>query len=246
MNRRARVRGIGRSGAPRGVARIAVLGFIAALLGPLAFGEAEAASFYTRKRVNGVWITGQFPKGGAGSASRRFRRVARAPVVVDDEPETAPLPPVPSVEGLVRDAGRSDGPETTAAIPRTVASLAEPFPDPAIPDERLARLKEALTAHATILVARPSEPEPAKSAALPALVGAAEAAPARPPVLAASPAAPAPGIAAPSPAPSGLAPRSVSYDFETGIKTTVFENSVVREPFDVAAMKALTPRPAAR
>jgi hypothetical protein len=38
-------------------------------------------------------------------------------------------------------------------------------------------------------------------------------------------------------------PRSVSYDFENGIKTTVYENSVVRELFDVWAMRGLnTPR----
>jgi hypothetical protein len=55
-------------------------------------------------------------------------------------------------------------------------------------------------------------------------------------------------LSGPRPAASGttagaLVPRSVSYDFENGIKTTVYENSVVRELFDVWAMRGLnTPR----
>jgi hypothetical protein len=41
--------------------------------------------------------------------------------------------------------------------------------------------------------------------------------------------------------------QSVSLDFDTGMKTTVFKDgSTVREPFDVAAMRGLaSPPPAA-
>ena len=231
--------GIGHPGAPSGVARIAMLGFVAALLGPLVIHEAEAASFYTRKRVNGVWVTGQFAKGGGSYSSRRYRHSARAPLpVAAAGPKALPLPPASLPDGPVRDAGRGNGPETTASLPRAFASLVEPFPEPTLGDERLVRLREALTAHATVLVARAAEPDPARSASL---SGPAEAVPARLPEDASRA-----GEAAVRPVSAALAPRSVSYDFETGIKTTVFENSVVREPFDVAAMRALTPRAPAR
>lgn len=40
----------------------------------------------------------------------------------------------------------------------------------------------------------------------------------------------------------GAAPRSIAFDFDTGLKTTVFANGVtVREPFDREAARRLTP-----
>jgi hypothetical protein len=40
-------------------------------------------------------------------------------------------------------------------------------------------------------------------------------------------------------------PRSVSFDFESGLKTTTFPDRIVREGFDVAAAKTLASPPAA-
>ena len=238
MNRRARVLGIGHRGAPTGVARIAVLGLVAALLGPLVIHEAEAASFYTRKRVNGVWVTGQFAKGGSAYSSRRHRGAGRTRLAMATAaPKAYPLPPASVPETPVR----GGGPETTSSVPRVFASLTEPFPEPTLADERLIRLKEALTAHATVLVARTAEPDGPRTASL---AGPAEASPERGRDAGSAPSNPGEGT--PKPVAPALAPRSVSYDFETGIKTTVFATSVVREPFDVAAMRALTPRVPAR
>ena len=43
---------------------------------------------------------------------------------------------------------------------------------------------------------------------------------------------------------AGTVPRSVLLDFQTGLKTTQFEGDiVVREPFDVSAMRAIASPP---
>jgi hypothetical protein len=49
--------------------------------------SAEAAEYYTRKRVNGVWITGRFAKKQPSAA-----KVARSPAVVDAVTTTGALP----------------------------------------------------------------------------------------------------------------------------------------------------------
>jgi len=118
----------------------------AAVVGAIAFGgfigapgdgfpgvsSAEAKEYYTRKRVNGRWITGRFPK-------RQFvRRAAKRAVVA----RVAPAPPSPPP----RPAEISGPPRPTRS-----AALTQPNPEPLAPppkDERMLRLRAALQAHA--------------------------------------------------------------------------------------------------
>jgi len=39
--------------------------------------------------------------------------------------------------------------------------------------------------------------------------------------------------------PASAEPKAVSFDFQSGVKTTVFADGIVEEPFNVAAMKGL-------
>jgi hypothetical protein len=125
-------------------------------------------------------------------------------------------------------------------------------------EERVVRLRRALEARADELKAKIElAPLASPAVAQPAVVQGAErssrseapaaAAPATGPVSKAASPSSAPDSAPASTAAAAttdkvapLVPRSVSYNFETGIKTTVFENSVVREPFDRAAMRGLS------
>ncbi len=233
--------------------------------GIVGVSSAEAAQFYSRKRINGRWVTGQFPKAARAAASRRNRHVARvkgsrrmsavpvsAVLAALSTPELRREDGSPVTTGTL--AERSPSP---VALPDIEAALVSAAVGPVAPadetgaaaEARVLKLREALQARASDLKAR-SETEPARAAL--------QAAPAPQPdpatrsqgvpastegafgSLSTSSIAPAsetpstPGRASP------LVPRSVSYDFETGIKTTVFENSVVREPFDRAAMRGLT------
>ena len=190
------------------------------LTGEFGVSTADAKSYYTRKRVNGRWITGTFPKGLA-KLKRTYARL-------DPEPEdVVPLPPARDASfGIRPTMPLRDPVETTAALsPALDATLATPAPT----DDRLARLRDALQAKATNLVT--------------ATVDALSIPPAVPPVPtpvivpAAAPLSVFPTAPLPAKASAQLEPRSVSFDFQTGVKTTVFENSIVREPFDVGAMK---------
>ena len=223
------------------------------------------AGFYTRKRVNGRWVTGRFPKAETGGKVRRAK--VRRPVE-DDDDDVADIPLPPAREG--------DRPTVTASLPGSPGSpepappvpIALALPEAAAtprleeaPDERMVRLRRALQARADELAAQPMRGSVATdlaalaSPAAPDLASAASTGKmdaALPPGLGFNPApsTPTPPAAAPpapivSPKPAGLGPlepKSVSYDFETGIKTTVFENSVVREPFDVAALRTIAGR----
>ena len=244
-----------------------VLGSVGAVPG---VGDAHAAEFYTRKRVNGQWITGKFPKNevdGQLAGTRSITRPRVAYARLPAEPEIVQvLPPPRAAEFAVAPPVEADG----------SSEIAESAGD------RLTRLREALVARAGELAAsvptlpglavgltgldpRPSPPAAveAPAAAEPAAPVTAAAVPSglTSPLKAGGPKAasqldPAPGFAAPvashpvAPAAASatparvapLEPKSVSYDFERGIKTTVYESSVVREPFDPAAAKALGAR----
>lgn len=181
--------------------------------------SAEAAEFYTRKRVNGVWITGRFPKeGGPRTSSRPARQ--RVAAVSTDAPVLGVLPPP-------RDADVT----ATGSLP----APDEPQSFVAAADERLTKLRDALVARAGEIVAAVPSLAPLVAPPPPAETRAAAPVP-----IAALPVQPTPAVPAPQ---KPLEPKSVSYDFERGIKTTVFENSVVREPFDAAAMKGLAGLP---
>ncbi|NNM72856.1 hypothetical protein [Enterovirga aerilata] len=264
-----------RAAATVGLALAGYMGSSAISFGIVGVSSAEAAQFYTRKRVNGVWITGRFPKTGGSAQAARGRREVQARSVprVSDVPASAtlaalpaseprrdlpplpPLPPVPLVTGTLAD--RKPAPAPAPALPDVEAALVTAAVGPVAPaddvavaaEERPMKLRRALEARAGELKAK-SEAAPAPPAAPPVPAAVADA-----PAIASAAASraevatgslaggPVQAVAAPaSPAAGGrtqLLPRSVSYDFETGIKTTVFESSVVREPFDPAAMRGL-------
>jgi hypothetical protein len=233
---------------------------------------AEAAQYYTRKRVNGRWITGRFPKAGR-TAERTSRRGRYAKAREVEEPaEVAPLPPLPPLRERQRLLETAAQPEADAALVTSgigpLASLEEGF---GAAGDRLARLRAALQARAEALAAKAVDLPPGlgltsmgtrpalapEEASAPGPVIAATSAQVETRVPVAQPAAPV-QLSAPQAPPAAkgstsiaamttgsaskttsLEPKSVSYDFETGIRTTVYENSVVREAFDPAILKSL-------
>lgn len=162
-------------------------------------GRAEATEFYTRKRVNGKWITGRFPKQG-GAASVRARRTG--------EPAAGSVAPGVAVA------------RAAAPAPRTEEMKAQLPPAPAVPladDERLRALQQVLQARAADLVGAASQPL--------------------------APAEGTTGSIAPAQDPAALEPRSISFDFQSGMKTTLFSNGTsITEPFDIAVMRPFASR----
>jgi hypothetical protein len=183
----------------------------------LGMTSAEAKEFYTRKRVRGRWVTGHFGRWHSAAPRRsgkRDDRLAASDSLQDDlVPATPTLNPNSAAEQRTKvepilPAGA--GQEGTSAALSAAAPLAS--------DKRLARLQEALHAHARTLA---STTEPA-SGALPAPGG----------------------LNGPQPAPASKEPKAVSFDFQSGVKTTVFvDDTKVEEPFDPAAMKGLAAAP---
>ena len=112
--------------------------------------SAEAKDYYTRKRVNGRWITGRFPKDSAGNSTGVKRPSPKLDVLrfsatppADPEPRPAQASPL--------------------ARPAPDASSSAPAPEPLAPppgSEPLLRLRAALESHARTL-ATGSLPVPA-------------------------------------------------------------------------------------
>jgi hypothetical protein len=167
-------------------------------------GRTQAAEFYTRKRVNGKWITGRFPKRSAASSTvtAPSRKRVAAPAVT-----TAAASAVPAIRA--GDDARAPG----EPRPAVTAPLAE--------DERLLALQKALQARASTLAV--SSP--------PLSAGSGQAT--------TSPDATGSLVAAEAPPPA-TEPRSVSFDFHSGMKTTVFSNGAsTAEPFDPSSIRPL-------
>jgi hypothetical protein len=177
---------------------------------------AGANEFYTRKRIRGRWITGHF--------TRRHRAAMRRSADPDarstrgdpspDDPDPPPVAPKANAAAEPRTKtepvfpGRMTQPDTPPARSGAAVSLAR--------DERLARLEEALHAHARTLASNTEPPSP--SSALP------------------DPG----GLSSVRPVPAAPEPKAVSFDFQSGVKTTVFTDGTrVEEPFEPAAMKGL-------
>jgi hypothetical protein len=176
-------------------------------LGFIGIGPAEAKSYYTRKRVDGKWVNGRFPKKSAAkkeisrketakasSSVKSSRRQARAALAeTETAPASAKVAALPAAKAGPDSQGAA-APGSAASRPPAGASsltLSE--------DERLIRLREALRARANALTTG--------------------------------------SIAAPPRAPE---PQSVSLDFRSGTKTTIFsDGTLVTEPFDVGSLKGL-------
>jgi len=243
-------------------AGFALVGYMAS--STLSFGivgvsSAEAAQFYSRKRINGQWVTGRFPKVARAARPSRSRQVARVKGGIRAVPDSAVLAALSAPELRRDDIAAASSPVSTGtlaerrpppvALPDVEAALVSAAIGPVAPadetgpaaEARVLKLREALQARANDLkvkseteLSRPAVPVPQVNRA-PAEAPGTEAA-----SLSTSSIAPAPETPSVAGRASPLVPRSVSYDFETGIKTTVFESSVVREPFDRAAMRGLT------
>ena len=155
-------------------------------------GTAQAKEFYTRKRVNGRWVNGRFPKKHA-QASRRRHAGWAAP----EPQQVASLPPQPP--RAEREA-RSEPRQRDASGPG---------------EERLVKLQHALEARAQAI----------------ATAAAAEVTSSLRPIQTSVP-------------PARSEPRLVSFDFESGLKTTTFSSgAVVRENFDIGTLKGLAAPP---
>lgn len=153
---------------------------------PPGIARAEAKAFYTRKRVNGVWVQGRFAK------DSRPARQARAP----GRQQFAAAALAVNVMPPARDAGAMEaGPDLAVAREESEA-------------DRLSRLQRALVLRAQAIAVAATETT---------------------------------GSTQPVARPE---PRSVSFDFESGMKTTVYAGNVlVREAFDPAVSKALASPP---
>jgi len=177
------------------------------------FASAEAKEFYTRKRVRGRWITGRFTRRHSAIAPRDVGSDTRSPAhrsVQDD--------PVPTTPAPKPNAAAEQRTKTEAAVPVGTAQPGTPAAQseaaPLARDERLVKLQAALHAHARTLA---SDTERASNVPL---------APER--------------LTSPRLLSGPPEPKAVSFDFQSGVKTTVFTDGTrVEERFDPASVKGL-------
>jgi hypothetical protein len=223
----------------------ACVGAVPPHLTVIGVSTAEAKTYYTKKRVNGVWIAGRFAKRSAAKATpaaepARKRAVRQATVrqsSISKTPVRAKAARAAAAENAVT------APHAPADAPSVVtlqAKQVQPAPALAIP----AALPVAAAVPAVVPVAAPIQ-EPVPVAAPPAaaaqddpMAKLREALQARANTLTVTT-----GSIVPPPRPEA---QSVSLDFDTGMKTTVFKDgTTVREPFDVSALRGLASPPPA-
>jgi hypothetical protein len=155
-------------------------------------GPADAKDFYTKKRVNGRWISGRFPKRSAARAG------------TPDHDTTASRVPGSNRATVTARVATAGAPTSPMAAAAPVAAGAAAASSSEV--ERLDKLRQALQARVNALTTGSVVPH-----------------------------------GSPRPAPE---PHSVSLDFQSGIKTTLFSDGmIVREPFDVPALKSLAATP---
>ena len=122
---------------------------------------AEAKAFYTRKRVNGRWITGRFARGGREEATERKTRVPekakaadkRQAAVDESDPELPVLPPPRPSSAPVTAAGPLAVAVPSAALVPAAAAVTAPGPE-----ERMRQLRQALEAKAKLMAGSPGAP----------------------------------------------------------------------------------------
>jgi hypothetical protein len=185
------------------------LGMSVGELGLLGVSPAEAKAYYTRKRVNGRWITGRFAKRGGGlpgvateqSEAPGIKVSAVRPTLTSPAPVASTSRPEPAAPAKRLDPQSPTAPLAQAPLISPAAN-ARVVSDPEA--DRLGKLRQALQARASALTAgRFVE------------------------------------VARPAPE-----PQSVSLDFKSGMKTTLFSDGTsVTEPFDTTALKGLAAAP---
>jgi hypothetical protein len=177
--------------------------------GALGITSAEARVF-TRKRVNGRWITGHFVSNRGSKAKTRSARTSRSKKYARLSEEREVTPPAP--EPRPRSAKNAE-PVLAVAVPAAAAIVTT--------DDRMQKLQEALQEKARVIARAVTGDSPVLDSNLsPQATG--------------------------SVRPAAPEPRSVSFDFQSGVKTTVFSNgALVEEKFDVPSLKGLAaPSPA--
>jgi hypothetical protein len=182
---------------------------------PLGVGIAPAAAkeVYTRKRVRGRWITGHFTRKHSAQHRRGAEAEARSGADRRIEAEPVPAPPAPKPHPAPEQAMK---PETVLPVGMAqVDRAAAPSGAAALTsDERLLRLQEALHARARSLAAKGQSVSTAPSVQA--------------------------SLSKPQLSPPSPEPKSVFFDFQSGVKTTVLmDETSVEEPFDPASMKGL-------
>lgn len=231
---------------------------------------AQAKEYYTKKRVNGRWVNGRFAKRSAPNAKVTVRapparvtaparviappRVAAPPSaagrVAEAKPSsaaaTAPPVPAPSPAAPAAPAVRANASGSPSATPSTtVPALAE--------DGRMQQLQEALQARTQSLLVTGQNSGPNPSSPSSRLQEALQARSRN--ILVTSLIDPAPAaidLSGPSETAS-LGPvrsampraelRSVTFDFVSGVKTTVFgDGTTATEAFDAKVVRDLALR----
>jgi hypothetical protein len=117
---------------------------------------ANAKEFYTRKRVNGHWITGRFSKRERTRARQSKPGVPKEAQATPVRPPIAEQPPsLPAIQPIIGEAPlRPEPPGAPATVVSAPPLSAEP---PLTTDHRLLKLQEALLARAAGLTRPPSE-----------------------------------------------------------------------------------------
>jgi hypothetical protein len=238
---------------------------VAPEFGVIGVGVAEAKSYYTRKRVNGVWVKGKFPKRGGLTKSRgatakaeRHSRSAALPATTGSlsaasDYVTVPATVAPSPVGVQAAPSQqkawaiasSAGAHPSAPVQQGYA-IVQPSAAPG-----------ALAPH-TVLTgpglpgARPpaSAPQMAPAVHEPPLVSPSdeqrlsklrEALQARASSLASGGSSGAGPTVRATPE-----PQSVTFDFKSGVKTTIFaDGTIIEDAFDVAALRGMAAAPQA-
>jgi hypothetical protein len=183
-------------------------------LGVTPAGANEFYEFYTRKHVRGRWITGHFTRRHRAALRRSADPDARSTRgdTLPDDPDPTPVAPKANAAAEPQSQPEPVFPVRMAqpGTPAARSGAAAPLAR----DERLQKLQEALHAHARTLASNTEPP---------------------------SDVLPAPrGLSSLRPVPASPEPKAVSFDFQSGVKTTVFtDGTKVEEPFDPAAMKGL-------
>jgi len=236
-------------------------------------GTAQAREYYTKKRVNGRWINGRFAKRSAAKAKVPARETAApaardgaapqaAPAQAVDArpssaaavaPAVAATPPLAATPGLA-------APRPALWLARTEASGPSPAPAPSsaaalAEEDRMRRLQEALQARMhTLLVtslAASHEPFQDPSSHSAKLQEALQARSHAILITSLADAAPAMDLSGPSETASlgplraspGAELRSVTFDFVSGVKTTVFgDGTTATEPFDPKLLREVVVR----
>ena len=243
-----------------GVVAYGYFASVAPEFGVIGVGVAEAKSYYTRKRINGAWVKGKFPKRGALNKSHaatskggRHSKTAALPATTGSLSAASEF--VMAATAAASPAATQAGPSQQRAWPTQTSATAHPsapvqqgsavvqtsatpgalapqtvLTGPALPVARTPALVPMATgAHEPPLVSPSDEQRLSKLR---------EALQARANSLASG--GGGSGITV-RPAPE---PQSVTFDFKSGVKTTIFaDGTIVEDAFDVAALRGMASTP---